>query len=290
MRRGREICKRALVAIDWLCNWAESNLVERWDFVQPENKFDQLSKRLAVAVSRRSLLRLLSVALAGALLPFKNALADYRRVTSAELEKSFFSAPSILELRNGANVERRCVAVVAAKNSEDFALGSSSTKDGECPSDIASYFENSDIQPEMKKGALFDSTKLYAAKVIAGRTYLEKTYPIAHFYSYVNPDTGKEEIEAFCFFSTYLDPRVHKNQVERKVIYSKRKPIPQTLISLDDDVTCGDINFAYENEIKTRKPVALRDFAEDTAPHATSSVRLNATNASAENQSGHKMR
>ncbi len=218
----------------------------------------------------------------------QTSLADYKRVTSLDLEAKFHSAPSILELRSGANVQHKCLAVVAAKNSEDFALGSSSAKDGECPSDIASYFENSDVQPEMKKGALFDSSKMFATKVVDGRTYLQKTYPIAHFYSYVNPDTGKEEIEAFCFFSTYLDPRVHKNQVDRKVIYSKRKPVPKQLTSIEDDVTCGDINYAYQNEITTRAPKARPLLVEGTVAHDKFVGRSKTDSTSTTTGSNHK--
>jgi hypothetical protein len=41
--------------------------------MQSENSFDRFSKRVAIAVSRRSVLRTLSVALAGACLPWTKA-------------------------------------------------------------------------------------------------------------------------------------------------------------------------------------------------------------------------
>jgi hypothetical protein len=256
--------------------------------VQSENKFDQLSKRLAVAVSRRSLLRSLSVGCIGVLWPWKKALADIKFFTSADLETKFFAAPSIVELRLAGKIEFRCVAAVAKKDGGTPVVGVTSSRDGECPADIPSYYENTDLPPGTQKASLFDKSKLYDSRVIEGRTYLLKTRPVANFYSTINPATGKEEFEAFCTINTYLDPRVHKNLADRKVLFYKRNPVPRQLTSLADDVTCGGINEAYENEIKTKKPIALRDFADGGVPHASSSVRLNATSTNDENRSGHK--
>jgi hypothetical protein len=113
-------------------------------------------------------------------------------------------------------------------------------------------------------------------------------YPVAISYSFVNPTTGKEEFEAYCSTFTYLDPRVHKGEPDLKMIHYKRTPTPKQLTSLDDEVTCGDINYACENEIKTRKPIALRDFTVDAVPHQASANRVNATSTSTSNHSGHK--
>jgi hypothetical protein len=255
--------------------------------VQPENKFDQLGKRLAVAVSRRSLLRSLSVALAGAVFPWKKIMAQSKGITSAEVESKFFTKPSILELRIDGRLQLRCIATAYALTSGNLSIGQTSSKDGDCPTDVASYFENSDLKPELINDGVFDESQIFNTRMVDGRRYMFDFYPIVSFYSSVNPTTGKEEFEAYCSVATKLDRRVHKGQVDQKVIHYKRKPTPQTLTSFDDEVTCGDINFAYENEIKTRKPIALRDFADGSVPHA-SSFRLNATDTSAENQSVHK--
>ncbi len=107
-------------------------------------------------------------------------------------------------------------------------------------------------------------------------------------YLFLNKATGKQEFEAFCSAFTYLDPRVHKGDSDRKLIHYKRIPTPEKLTSLNDDVTCGDINYAYDNEIKTRKPIALRDFTVDAVPHQQSTKRVNVTGTSTGNHSGHK--
>jgi hypothetical protein len=236
--------------------------------MQSENSFDKLSKRVAVAVSRRTLLRSLSLAAAGALLPWRTAFAQDKRPTSIDLETKFLVGPFVMDLHIAGKVQSRCIAAVTVKKSGAPAIGAASArKDGECPTGIANYFENSDLDAENARQSSFTESKLFNVKVVEGRSRLLYTYPAATSYSFVNPTTGKEEFDAYCSTFTYLDPRVHKGEPDLKMIHYKRMPTPEKLTSIEDDVTCGDINYAYENEIKTRKPIALRDFTVDAVPH-----------------------
>jgi hypothetical protein len=261
------------------------------DYVmQSENSFDKLSKRVAVAVSRRSLLRTFSLAVAGAFLPWSRAArADDGPVTPMDVETKLLAAPVLIELTVAEQSLRICIVSVRIKNSDELAtLRTVTTKDGECPNDVASYFNESDRDTLTSKNALFDETKTFEVRVVGGRSRLFNTFPTAVYCSFINPITGKQEFEAFCQSYTYLDPRVHKGDSDRKIILYKRMPTPEKLTSLDDDVTCGDINYAYENEIKTRKPIALRDFTVDAVPHQASAKRLNSKDTFISNRSGHK--
>jgi hypothetical protein len=257
--------------------------------MQPENSFDKLSKRLAVAVSRRSLLRSLSLAVAGSLLPWKKASADDKHPTLADVETRFFADPVIVQPSAADPALRVCIVSVRFNNSEKLAtLTTSASKDGECPADAASYFEKPNCDTLTAKQSLFDKAMSYNVKSDEGRSRIFKTHPTAFYYPVLNSVTGKQEFEAFCQSYTYLDPRVHKSDSDRKMILYKRMPTTEKLTSMDDDVTCGDINYAYENEIKTRMPIALRDFTVDAVPHQESVKRVNASVTSTSNHSGHK--
>jgi hypothetical protein len=257
--------------------------------VPEENAFDKFSKRLAVSVSRRSLLRSLSLALTGAFLPGRKSLADDVPITAMDVETKFFSAPVIIELKGAGDVIRICSVLVRRTNSGKLVnLTTTATKDGECPRDVDGYLDESDRDTLSANIALFDKSKSFNVRVVDGRSRLFQTHPTATSYSFLNPVTGKQEFEAFCHASTYLDPRIHQGDSDRKQIFYKRLPTPEKLTSLNDDVTCGDINYAYENEIKTRKPIALRDFTVDAVPHQASAKRVNATGTSTSNHSGNK--
>jgi hypothetical protein len=267
----------------------DNSFVEVGYVMQPENSFDKLSKRLAVAVSRRSLFRSLSLAVAGAFLPCKKASADDEHLTLADVETQFLAAPVIVEPSNKNQSLRICIVSVRIKDSDELAtLRTVATKEGECPNDVASYFNESDRHSLTSKNALFDEAKTFEVRVVDGRSRLFNTFPTAVYYSFINPITGKQEFEGFCQSYTYLDPRRHQGDSDRKMILYKRMPTPKQLTSLKDDVTCGDINDAYENEIKTRKPTALRNFPDDTVPHVRLSDREKSSSSATVSDSSHK--
>jgi hypothetical protein len=257
--------------------------------MQPENSFDKLSKRLAVAVSRRSMLRSLSLAVAGALLPWSRAFGQVEVTTSMHLQTKFLAGPFVIDLPVAGKVQPRCVAAVIAKNTGNPAVGGTfASEEGACPTEIAKYFESSGRESENRRRSSFKGSEAFNVRVVDGQSRLLYGYPLAISYSFVNPITGKEEFEAYCSTLTYLDPRVHKGDPDLKMIHYKRTPIPKQLASLDAEVTCGDINYAYENEIKTRKPTALRNFADDTVPHVRLSDREKSSLPASVNDSGHK--
>jgi hypothetical protein len=257
--------------------------------MQSENSFDKLSKQLAIAVSRRSLLSSLSLAFAGAFLPWSKVFAQSKAPTSADVEQKFLLGPFVMDLVIAGKVQPRCIAATTVKSSGNPAFGvTSAGKEGECPIDIVSYFEKSDLNSEKISQSSFDLSKVYTVKVVEGRSRLLFAHPIATSFSFVNPATGKEEFEAYCTTFTYLDPQVHKGDPDLKLINYKRTSTPKQLTSLDDDVTCGDINYAYENEIKTRKPIALRDFKVDAVPHDSLSTRDNNSRSPSSSDSSHK--
>lgn len=254
-----------------------------------ENAFDKFSKRLAVAVSRRSLLRSMSLAVAGVFLSWSEVFAQSKAPTSADVETKFLVGPVVMDLHIAGKVQSRCIAAVTVKASGDPAIGVTlASNEGECPTDIASYFEKSDINSQNARESTFDDSKTFNVRVVEGRSRLLYSHPVATSYSFLNPTTGKEEFEAYCSTFTYLDPRVHKGEPDLKMIHYKRMPAPKQLTSLDDDVTCGDINYAYENEIKTRKPIALRDFTVDAVPHDSMSTRDNNSRSPSSSDSSHK--
>lgn len=195
-------------------------------------------------------------------------LAEFERPTSIDLEARFMAGPVVMELSVAGAPQLRCIAAVIVKNSGKPAVGATSArKDGECPTDIASYFENSDLKSENGKQSSFKRSEAFNVRVIDGRSRLLYGHPVAISYSFVNQTTGKEEFEAYCSTFTYLDPRVHKGDPDLKMIHYKRTPIPKQLTSLDAEVTCGDINYAYENEIKTRAPTPRKLLVDDTVAH-----------------------
>lgn len=210
-----------------------------------------------------------SLAISLGLLLAHSALAELKRSNSLELETKFFVAPSLLELRVAGQIKLKCVAVVAKKSTGKLTIGDTSAKEGQCPTDIASYFENSDISDEFMKQAKFDESKMFEARQVEGQSRILSTFPVASFYSFLNPATGKEEYEAYCSTFTYLDPDVHEGEPSLRLIHYKRIPVPEKLNSVKDDVTCGDINYAYENEIKTRLPKARQPLVDDTVRHNT---------------------
>jgi hypothetical protein len=194
-----------------------------------------------------------------------SCLAEGKRPTSLDLETKFLAGPFVMDLPIAGKVEPRCIAAVTVKISGEPAMGATSArKEGECPTNIASYFENSDLDSENDRQSSFDESKAFNVRVAEGRSRLLYAHPIATSYSFVNPTTGKEEFEAYCSTFTYLDPRVHKGNPELKMIHYRRTPTPKQLTSLDAVVTCGDINTAYENEIKTRAPKPRQLLADDT--------------------------
>jgi hypothetical protein len=235
------------------------------------------------------MLRSITLADAGSFLTWRTALADAENPTSADLETKFLAGPLVIDLTLGGKVAPRCIAAVTAKSSGKPVFGATSASlAGECPTNIGSYYEKSDLVSDSARESFFDKSKAFNVRVVEGRSRLLYTYPGATTNSSVNPTTGKQEFEAYCFTFTYLDPRIHKGDPDLKMIFYQRMPTPEKLTSLDDKVTCGDINYAYENEIKTRKPTALRNFADDTVPHNSLSAREKSSLPASVNDSRHK--
>jgi hypothetical protein len=223
------------------------------------------TRRIGVAI-----MRVLGLAVSLGFGLANSCLAEAKPPTSLDVETKFLVGPFVMDLLIAGKVQPRCIAAVTVKASGDPAIGVALARnEGECPTDIASYFEKSDINSQNARESTFDDSKTFNVRVVEGRSRLLYSHPVATSYSFLNPTTGKEEFEAYCTTFTYLDPRVHKGDPDLKMIHYKRTPTQKPLTSLDAEVTCGDINAAYENEIKTRAPKPRQLLVDDTVRHNT---------------------